>query len=204
MKEVMVQTSLHRQLLCQLLPFYQQVMSAWHGRVSRSTMVLGASRDVPLLVSAMTTQSAYRISLGMHYTPPHCIEKFRLVYGKLYWPSTWQQLHAVRLERAMVDFNWKVAHGVLYTASHLVNSFGYRNMDVMRFCSGDEEYMEHLLVFCPFAQIMVTGSFSCYRRHCLLLLPSRCRKFCSVFRGQGHVMFRPSLSGCWWSNTRSG
>ena len=38
-------------------------------------------------------------------------------------------IEGVTLLRAVVDVNWKIAHGVLYNASRLVHCFGMANID---------------------------------------------------------------------------
>ncbi|KAK3697332.1 hypothetical protein QZH41_015712 [Actinostola sp. cb2023] len=46
------------------------------------------------------------------------------------WPDTWSQVHSMPLDRHVIDANWKISHGVIYTAERLVN-FG---MDVEPSC----------------------------------------------------------------------
>ena len=103
----------------------------------------------------MTTQKTYQLGLSFRQKLPHCIEKFWPVFGDLYWSSTWQQLHAVQLSRPVIDLNWKITHGVLYTASRLVNSFGYKKIDVVCFCRCDAETLEHqILINWVFFQLL--------------------------------------------------
>ncbi len=59
------------------------------------------------------------------------------------------------LDRAVVDVNWKIAHGVLYTASRLVNSFGMVNIDPQCHCRADKETLEHLFFECRYSRILV-------------------------------------------------
>ena len=142
--------------------FYQNLLSAWRnfqGGNEAGHLVLGIRKDIPLAITTMTTQKTYRLGQSFYEKPPHCIEKFRPVYGDLYWSSTWQQLHAIHLSRPVIDLNWKIAHGVLYTASRLVNSFGYKKIDVVCFCRGDAETLEHLFFECSFAQILINWVF---------------------------------------------
>ena len=54
------------------------------------------------------------------------------------------------LERQVIDLNWKVAHGVLYTAERL-SSFGY-NLPTNCFCGYHMESSEHLFFSCPLIQ----------------------------------------------------
>lgn len=50
-------------------------------------------------------------------------------------------------DRFVSDLNWKIAHGVLYTAERL-SSFGY-DMSVSCFCGCPSESAEHLFFDCP-------------------------------------------------------
>ena len=49
-----------------------------------------------------------------------------------------------------IDLSWKVVHGVLYTADHLIG-FGYA-IDANCFCSTALETPSHLFFPCPLAQ----------------------------------------------------
>ena len=71
--------------------------------------------------------------------------KFLPIYGSLYCSSTWKQLFLMPLDRKVIDLNWNVCHGVLYTAAHL-SSFGY-NHSTTCFCGFRTETSEHLF-FC--------------------------------------------------------
>ena len=131
---VLAQCSFRKNHTKRLPQFYRDLLAAcrlFGGSVEADHLILGIRENVPLEVATMTTQKAYRLGLSLRQKPPHCIEKFRPLYGELYWTSTWQQLHAVRWCRSTIDLNWKIAHGVLYTASRLVHSFKYTNIDVL-------------------------------------------------------------------------
>jgi hypothetical protein len=78
---------------------------------------------------------------------PHCISKFRLSFGELYWSETWVQVSTVPLDRKIRDFSWKIAHGVVYTADRL-NHFGMA-VDPECFCSNEHETPQHLFFNCP-------------------------------------------------------
>ena len=54
------------------------------------------------------------------------------------------------LDRHVADLNWKVAHGVLYTAERLA-SFGY-SLPMACFCGAQTESPDHLFFACPLAQ----------------------------------------------------
>lgn len=51
------------------------------------------------------------------------------------------------IDRPVIDLNWKIAHGVLYTASRLA-SFGYA-IDTSCFCDSPDETLSHLFFDCP-------------------------------------------------------
>ena len=54
------------------------------------------------------------------------------------------------LDRQVIDRNWKLAHGVLYTAERLA-SFGYQ-LRLSCFCGHHTESLDHLFYLCPLAQ----------------------------------------------------
>ena len=60
------------------------------------------------------------------------MEKFLPTYGPLHWPQTWRQLHLCKLDRTVIDLNWQVAHGVLYTGARLAHRF-HMNVDLAAF-----------------------------------------------------------------------
>ena len=51
--------------------------------------------------------------------------------------------------------NWKIAHGVIYTASRLITGFGMANIDLQCHCRADAETLEHLFFECRYARILV-------------------------------------------------
>ena len=71
----------------------------------------------------LSSKIGYLFLLAENYAVPHCVEKFRPTFGTLYWPSTWRQFHFADFDLSVLDFPWKVAHGVLLTAQRLI-SFG--------------------------------------------------------------------------------
>ena len=109
-----------------LLPsYYQSMIRAWHkfdAGHRNNILCLAASSDTPQMLPELSTYATYVIGRRLITPDSHCIEKFLPTYGPLYWPQTWQQIHLTSLDRPIVDLNWKVAHGVLYTASRLVGS----------------------------------------------------------------------------------
>lgn len=70
------------------------------------------------------------------------------MYGDLYWPSTWMELFLFDLDCPLIDFSWKAAHRVLYTADRLLG-FGY-DIDPDCFC-GCPETPSHLFFSCLLA-----------------------------------------------------
>ena len=54
------------------------------------------------------------------------------------------------LDRQVIELNWKVAHGVVYTAERL-RSFGY-DVPEACFCGYYTESLEHLFFSCPLVQ----------------------------------------------------
>ena len=101
--------------------FYGSLLFAWRAvdgafSSSRSSLVMGSSSPHHLCLAAgMSTKFCYVFLLSEHQSTPHCVEKFVPPYGPLSWPSTWRQLFLFDLDRPVIDLNWKVAHGVLYT-----------------------------------------------------------------------------------------
>ena len=57
------------------------------------------------------------------------------------------------LDQQVWDLDWKIAHGVLYTAERFV-SFGY-HYPLSCFCSYHTESLEHLFFSCPLVQSLL-------------------------------------------------
>ena len=89
-----------------------------------------------------------------NYAAPHCVEKFRPTFGALYWPPTWRQLHFANFDRSVLDFSWKVAHGVALIAQRLI-SFGL-HMSQHCFCGPVLESLSHRVFACPLAQSVLS------------------------------------------------
>ena len=115
-------------LSAKLPPFYAAVLDAWKaldGSVSLNGLVVRSLGDsIQLPASSLTCKSCYQLCLLINPCSSHCVTKFRPSFGDLDWPSTWKSLFYMPLDRQVIDLNWKVAHGVLYTAERL-SSFGY-------------------------------------------------------------------------------
>ena len=74
------------------------------------------------------------------------------------------------LDRQVIDLNWKIAHGVLYTAERLA-SFGYP-FQTACFCGAQLEDLEHLFFSCPLAQsgiAWIQSGLFLHTSHCLSL-----------------------------------
>ena len=143
-----------------LPPFYSVVLSAWREIEGsycerRSSLVMASLSPHHFVVaSSMSANSCYLFLLSESRSSPHCIEKFRPMYGDLYWPSTWAELFFFALDRPVIDLSWKIAHGVNYTADRLLG-FGY---DVYSecFCGHYLECPSHLFFSCPLAHSVLS------------------------------------------------
>ena len=134
--------------------FYSCLLQAWEalrGSASASNLVIGDGvAGGPFSVTSMSCKSCYGLLLQLNPAQPHCILKFAASFGALDWSMTWKSLHFMPLDRQVWDLNWKIAHGVLYTAERLV-SFGYQ-YPLSCFCGYHTESLEHLFFSCPLAQ----------------------------------------------------
>ena len=136
-----------------LPPFYAALLNAWHalqGSGSSSGLSIASSSPHPVPVNDVSCKLCYQLLLSLNPCQPHCMSKFHLAYPSLDWPSTWRSLNFLPLDRKVIDLNWKVVHGVLYTAERLC-SFSY---DVPKacFCGFHIESSDHLFFSCPLAQ----------------------------------------------------
>ena len=134
-----------------LPPFYAAIFEAWnavHGSGSVSGLVIASASPLP--VDSISCKACYQMLLSFNPCVPHCVSKFRLLY-QIDWRSTWHSLFLLPLDRQVIDLNWKVAHGVLYTADRLV-SFGYAIPNAC-FCGFPLfETLQHLFFHCPLVQ----------------------------------------------------
>ena len=83
---------------------------------------------------------------------PHCVSKFCPLFGDLYWPATWSQVHGMTFDRHVVDFSWLLSHGVVLTTDRLHSSFGMSSVPPDCFCGAPLETVGHLFFECPLAQ----------------------------------------------------
>ena len=134
--------------------FFYHCFLAWialGGSLSEGELVVGTSlAGGPLLVSSMTSKTCYDLLLSRNPALPHCVGKFLPLFGAWEWSSTWCSLFFMPLDRQVIDLNWKLAHGVLYTAERLA-SFGYQ-LRLSCFCGHHTESLDHLFFSCPLAQ----------------------------------------------------
>ena len=152
----------HRFNRCILPAFYSSLLLAWRSLNGsfddRLSSLVFASRDphARRVVADLSSKIGYLFLLDENYAVPHCVEKFRPTFGALYWPSTWRQLHFANFDRSVLDFSWKVAHGVVLTAQRLI-AFGLY-VSQHCFCGPVLESLSHLLFACPLAQSVLLNS----------------------------------------------
>ena len=107
-----------------------------------------------MFLSSMITKSCYLYLLSERITDPHCVEKFVPSFSPLYWPTTWLSLSFFDLDHQVIDLNWKIAHGVLYTTERL-SSFGLP-VSIPCFCGAPVESLTHLFFASPLAQSVLS------------------------------------------------
>jgi len=135
-----------------LPPFYAGLLRAWTalgGFMSPSGLTVSSGPSL-VSVSSVSCKLCYQLSLTLNLCQPHCVTRFQPVFGALDWPCTWKSIFFMPLDRLVSDLNWKVAHGVLYTADRLI-SFGYAFSGTC-FCGYHLESAKHLFFSCPLAQ----------------------------------------------------
>ena len=149
---------LSRHRLRYLPPFYHILFQVWRtldgGLAPDGGLSVLASTDAPLPLDLISPHNIYAFLRSRASTPPHCMEKFLPTYCPLHWPQTWRQLHLCELDQAVIDLNWQVAHGVLYTGARLAHRF-CMNVNPSCFCAADDETLEHLFFECELAHILV-------------------------------------------------
>ena len=72
----------------------------------------------------------------------------------------------IYIARPVIDLNWKIAHGVLYTADRTI-SFGY-SLPLSCFCGFPCEFIDHLFLACPLAQSVLSWLQTLMSRWCSL------------------------------------
>ena len=134
-------------------PFYSDLFSSSisaGGSASSSGLVFGPSTGGPFPVSSTSCKSTYCVLLQLNPVEPQCVSKFQPSFGSLDWPTTWQSLFFLPLDRQVCVLNWKIAHGVLYTAERL-SSFGL-SVSLACFCGYHTKSLKHLFFSCPLVQ----------------------------------------------------
>ena len=105
--------------------FFYHCFLAWTalgGSLSGGELVVGSSlASGPFLVSTMTSKTCYDLLLSRNPAFPHCVGKLLPLFEAWEWSSTWCSLFFRPLDRQVIDLNWKLAHGVLYTAERLAS-----------------------------------------------------------------------------------
>ena len=99
---------------------------------------------VPLSLENFSSRTVSSLLRKEAYVEPSCQAHFRPTYGQLHWPQTWDQLHICTLDRPIIDLNWKLAHGVLYTGARLAYDFHMAHVSPRCFCDAEDETLEHL------------------------------------------------------------
>jgi len=102
-----------------LPPFYASLLKSWRallGSSSSSGLVVGSSASAIIRADSLSTKSCYQLLLLLNPCRPHCTTKFYPRFGDLDWATTWKSLFFMPFDHHVIDLNWKVAHGVLYTA----------------------------------------------------------------------------------------
>ena len=136
-----------------LPPFYESLLNAWvaiDGSCLGARLVAGSRTTSPIDVESLTCKDCYSLFLSLNLSVPHCVSKFDPFFPSLEWSSTWSSLFFFPIDRPIIDLNWKIAHGVLYTADRLV-SFGI-NVPLACFCGDPVETPDHLFFDCRLAQ----------------------------------------------------
>lgn len=85
---------------------------------------------------------------------PHCVDKFSSTFGPLDWRATWRSLSFLDVDRQVIDLNWKLAHGVLYSAQRLA-SFGLP-VPLPCFYGSPVESLDRLFFYCPLAHSVLS------------------------------------------------
>ena len=138
--------------------FYSALLTAWRSAngaflPNRGWLCVGSGLTV-MPVTSLSTKSAYLMLLSDRSAIPHCVVKFFVPFGSVYWSATWRQLFFFDTDRQGIDLSWKVAHGVLYTADRL-SSFGYA-IPTVCFCGHPLETLDHLFFSCSLADSVLS------------------------------------------------
>ena len=145
--------------LANLPPYYKIIFRAWQvldgGLSDDDELVLCKQSAAPLSLENFSSGSVSGLLRKEAYVEPSCQAHFRPTYGELHWPQTWDQLHICTLDRPVIDLNWQIAHGVLYTGARLAYKFHMAHVSPRCFCAADDETLEHLFFECELARLLV-------------------------------------------------
>ena len=113
--------------LANLPSYYRIIFRAWQaldrGLSDAGELVLGKQSAVPLSLENFSSRTISSLLRKEAYVEPSCQAHFRPTHGPLHCPQMWDQLHICTLDQPIIDLNWKIAHGVLYTGAHLAYDF---------------------------------------------------------------------------------
>lgn len=141
-----------------LPPFFHACFVAWAalggGSSSAGDLTISsAASGGPLQVASLSSKSCYKLLLDLHRQRPHCAENVFLCFGP--WENcTWRSPHFMPPDKNVIDLNWKVAHGVVYTAEFLA-SFGCQ-FQLACFCGAQPKNLVQLLFCCALAQSSIS------------------------------------------------
>ena len=137
--------------LRQLPRFYQSVLQAWLriGTVTRhvhSWSINSGSSAIDL--AQLTSKIAYRLLRPVRH--PRCLTTFASFHVD--WPTLWDSLDLIFVDRAVWKTNWLSAHGILPTCDRL-SQWGVTVHHLFSHC-GARESQHHLFVDCPLARFL--------------------------------------------------
>ena len=175
-----------------LPPFYHSLLLAWQvsgGYFSNpsNSLSIGSHSGVCHPVESLSCKLVHQYILSFKASSPHCVAKFLPIYNSLYWSSTWKQLFLMPSDCRVINLNWKICHGVLYTAARL-SSFGYNHSTT---------FIQKLLSTCfslaPLLAVVWIGSNLSSLGLLLLLVLWLSNIYYLVFRMMRYVLFHICL-----------
>ena len=141
-----------------LLPFYKSIVKSWAmlGGGFDDTLgclAISANTSSALSLPDITTKVCYHHVLSGNYQQPRCVAKFRPLFGSLYWPAIWEQVHIFPLDKRVASFRWKMCHDVLYTNFRLAHL--RLRQDPSCHCGAASEDLSHLFFNCILARELI-------------------------------------------------
>ena len=141
--------------LVALPTFYQLLFKVCRaldgGEVNGGVLSILAFSDAPIPLERVSSRNTYEQLRSRRYKQPHYISKFLPTYSPLHWPQAWSQQHICDLDHKIIDLNWQIAHGILYTGARLVHRFHMQHVDSLCFCRAADETLKHHLFECQLA-----------------------------------------------------